>query len=117
MPPRAPLRAPGPPSPNLRSGTRAPGPSHRAGCPASPVVVFRMTFLLPFGMGAAFFLVRVIPWPVLLAFAPALWRAAAGLNREEARLDLRRLGWSEVAVATAFVIILVVAFRLTPLAG
>jgi len=277
MPPRAPLRAPGPPSPNLRSGTRAPGPSHRAGYPASPygansrkvgitaatfangslailarstageaqkerqrhaltwfllygaaaaaalaplVVVFRMTFLLPFGMGAAFFLVlraflirerddrtligelvgaaglsmvgavahavaveevrpigavlwlllflffasgvfyvrmrvhgmvaqrkgtiaasnparwpcvlyhalllvvvpalflvRVIPWPVLLAFAPALWRAAAGLNREEARLDLRRLGWSEVALASAFVILLIAAFRFTPFPG
>jgi len=65
----------------------------------------------------ALFLARVIPWPALLAFAPALWRASAGLNREEARLDLRRLGWSEVAVATAFVLILIAAFRLTPLAG
>jgi hypothetical protein len=65
----------------------------------------------------ALFLARVIPWPALLAFAPALWRASAGLNRKEARLDLRRLGWSEVAVATAFVLILIAAFRLTPLAG
>ncbi len=62
-------------------------------------------------------LARVIPWPVLLAFAPALWRAAAGLNREETRLDLRRLGWSEVAVATAFVLILIATFRFTSLAG
>ena len=65
----------------------------------------------------ALFLARLVPWPVLLAFAPAVWRAAIGLNRNEARLDLRRLGWSEVAVATSFVILLIAAFRLTPLAG
>ncbi|MFI5339351.1 MAG: hypothetical protein ACHQ7N_05890 [Candidatus Methylomirabilales bacterium] len=65
----------------------------------------------------ALFLARLVPWPALLAFAPALWRAAAGLNREETRLDLRRLGWSEVALASAFVILLIAAFRLTPLAG
>jgi hypothetical protein len=65
----------------------------------------------------ALFLARVAPWPVLLAFAPALWRAAAGLGRNDARLDLHRLGWSEVAVATAFVLLLIAAFRLTPLAG
>jgi len=60
---------------------------------------------------------RIVPWPVLLAFAPAVWRAAVGLQREDARLVLRRLGWSEVAVATSFVILLIAAFRLTPLAG
>ncbi|HXZ44077.1 MAG TPA: YwiC-like family protein [archaeon] len=63
------------------------------------------------------FLARLVPWPVLLAYAPALWRAAVGLRREESRLNLRRLGWSEVAVATAFVLILIAAFRLNPLAG
>ncbi len=65
----------------------------------------------------ALFLARFIPWPVLLAYAPALWRAAAGLSQEETRFDLRRLGWSEVAVATSFVILLIAAFRLNPLAG
>lgn len=60
---------------------------------------------------------RIVPWPVLLAFAPAVWRAAVGLRQENTRLDLRRLGWSEVAVATSFVILLIAAFRLTPLAG
>jgi hypothetical protein len=65
----------------------------------------------------ALFLVRLVPWPVLLAFAPAVWRAAAGLHREEATLDLRRLGWSEVAVATSFVILLIAAFRFTLPAG
>ena len=64
----------------------------------------------------ALLLARVIPWPVVLAFAPAVWRAAAGLHREETRLDLRRLGWSEVAVATSFVILLIAAFRFAPLA-
>lgn len=65
----------------------------------------------------ALLVARVIPWPVLVAFAPALWRAAVGLGRDEARLDLRRLGWSEVALATLFVIVLVAAFHLTSLAG
>lgn len=65
----------------------------------------------------ALILARVIPWPVLLAFAPALWRAAVGLTRGEVRLNLRRLGWSEVAVATSFVLLLIAAFRFAPLAG
>jgi hypothetical protein len=62
-------------------------------------------------------MVRVIPWPVLLAFAPALWRAAAGLRREETGLNVRRLGWSEVAVASAFVLLLIAAFWFAPPAG
>lgn len=65
----------------------------------------------------ALFLARLVPWPVVLAYAPALWRAAAGLSQEETRLDLRRLGWSEVAVTTTFALILIAAFRLNPLAG
>ncbi len=62
-------------------------------------------------------MVRVIPWPVLLAFAPALWRAAAGLRREETGLNVRRLGWSEVAVASTFVLLLIAAFWFAPAAG
>jgi hypothetical protein len=65
----------------------------------------------------ALFLARLVPWPVLLAYAPALWRAAAGLHRSEGWLNLRRLGWSEVALATVFALILIAAFRLNPLAG
>jgi len=65
----------------------------------------------------AFVLARIVPWAVLLAFAPTWWRAAAGLAREEARLDIRRLGWSEVVVATAFVVILIAAFHFTPPRG
>jgi hypothetical protein len=44
-----------------------------------------------------------------LAFAPALWRAAAGLRRRDATLNLRRLGWSEVGLTVAFVLILIAA--------
>ena len=65
----------------------------------------------------ALFLARIIPWPVLLAFAPALWRASAGLSRDEKPISLRRLGWSEVAVAAAFVLVLIASFHLAPLAG
>ncbi len=91
----------------------------KEGVPASnpewwPCVLYHMQLIL---VVPALFLARVIPWPVLMAFAPAVWRAATGLNRQETRLDLRRLGWSEVAVATAFVIILIAAFRLSPLSG
>lgn len=65
----------------------------------------------------ALLMARVISWPVLLAFAPAVWRSAVGLHRKEAPFNLRRLGWSEVALAAAFVLLLIAAFRLTPLAG
>ena len=52
---------------------------------------------------------NLIPWAVLLAFAPAIWRAAVGLRRREATLKLRRLGWSEVGLTVAFVLILIVS--------
>jgi hypothetical protein len=52
---------------------------------------------------------NVVPWAVLLAFAPALWRAAAGLRRQDATLNVRRLGWSEVGLTVAFVLILIVS--------
>lgn len=47
--------------------------------------------------------VGVVPWAILVAFAPALWRAAAGLRRRDAALDIKRLGWSEVGLTAAFV--------------
>jgi hypothetical protein len=50
-----------------------------------------------------------VPWAVLLAFAPALWRAAAGMRRQDVTLNVRRLGWSEVAFTAAFVVILVIS--------
>lgn len=53
---------------------------------------------------------QLVSWGVLLAFAPALWRAAAGLRRPDAPLNLKRLGWSEVALTLAFVALLIVAF-------
>jgi YwiC-like protein len=51
----------------------------------------------------------LIPWGVLLAFVPAIWRAACGLRRRDAALNLRRLGWSEVGLTLAFVLVLIVA--------
>ncbi len=55
---------------------------------------------------------HLVPWAILLAFAPALWRAAAGLRRQEGQLDLKRLGWSEVAQTLVFLLLLVAALRL-----
>jgi hypothetical protein len=51
----------------------------------------------------------VVPWAVLLAFAPALWRAAAGMRRQDAMLNVRRLGWSEVGLTVVFVLVLVIS--------
>jgi hypothetical protein len=59
----------------------------------------------------------VVPWMLLLAFAPALWRAAVGFRRQDAPLNLKRLGWSEVAQTLAFVLVLVAVFRLSPPLG
>jgi hypothetical protein len=50
---------------------------------------------------------HLIPWAVLLAFAPAIWRAAAGLRRQDATLNLKRLGWSEVGLTAVFVLLLI----------
>jgi hypothetical protein len=50
---------------------------------------------------------HLIPWAVLLAFAPALWRAAAGLRRQDATLNLKQLGWSEVGLTAVFVLLLI----------
>ncbi len=60
---------------------------------------------------------HIIPWPALLGFVPALWRAAGGLHAREPRLDLRRLGWSETALAASFVLLLIGAFQLHALLG
>lgn len=43
----------------------------------------------------------LIPWAVLVAFAPTLWRAAAGLHRRDATLNIRRLDWSEVGLTAS----------------
>jgi FtsH-binding integral membrane protein len=56
---------------------------------------------------------KLLPWAVFLAFAPALWRAAAGLRRPEGPLDVRRLGWSEVAQTAVFLLLLVATLRLS----
>ncbi|HYL81945.1 MAG TPA: hypothetical protein VEU07_14095, partial [Candidatus Acidoferrum sp.] len=62
-------------------------------------------------------ILHVLPWPALLAFAPAVWRAAIGLWQDGLDLDLRRLGWSEVALSTTFVFLLIAAFRFAPLSS
>ena len=85
----------------------------RRGMPDAPNLVRRwciLYHLLLLLLVAALAAWHVIPWPVLLAFAPALWRAAAGLRRRESGLNLRRLGWSEVALTAAFVVLLTFSF-------
>jgi hypothetical protein len=84
-----------------RKGTGGPGAA-RSWCVAYHLLLIA---LLP-GLSAA----GVIPWPVLWAFAPAVWRAARGLRPAAPRLALRRLGWSEAALTAAFVAVLVYAF-------
>ncbi|HKW67119.1 MAG TPA: YwiC-like family protein [Terriglobales bacterium] len=53
----------------------------------------------------------VLPWLALLAFAPVLFRGIAWFLRSAQPLAVRRLGWSELAHALAFGVLLVVAFR------
>jgi len=65
--------------------------------------------LLLVGIVAVLGATGVVSWLVGLAFVPALWRVAVGLGRT-GRLNLRRLGWSEVAFAAVFVGVLVLAF-------
>jgi hypothetical protein len=60
-----------------------------------------LLFLVP-ALAAA----GVVPWAILLAFAPALWRAAAGMRRRDTTLNLKRLGWSEVGLTAAFVLLI-----------
>lgn len=92
--------------------------AERRGQSSNPAVRSCVLYhVLLFAVMPLLVMVRVIPWPVLLAFAPALGRAAAGLRREETRLNVRRLGWSEVVVATAFVFLLIAAFRFVPPPG
>ena len=53
----------------------------------------------------------LLPWLALLAFAPVLFRGIAWFLRSAQPLAVRRLGWSELAHALAFGVLLVVAFR------
>lgn len=79
-----------------------------------PCLVYHVLLILVIPLLA---IVQILPWPALLAFAPAVWRAAVGLQQDGVDLDLVRLGWSEVALSTVFVLLLIVAFRLAPLAS
>ncbi|HSB80817.1 MAG TPA: YwiC-like family protein [Candidatus Methylomirabilis sp.] len=78
-----------------------------------PCLVYHVLLILVIPLLA---ILQILPWPTLLAFAPAVWRAAVGLRQDGTDLDLVRLGWSEVVLSTAFVVLLIVAFRL-PLAS
>jgi hypothetical protein len=69
----------------------------------SCLVFHTFVLVLVPGLAAA----GLVPWAVLLAFAPALWRAAAGLRRYDATLNLKRLGWSEVGLTAVFVLLLI----------
>jgi hypothetical protein len=52
-----------------------------------------------------------LPWLAVLAFAPVLFRGIAWFLRSAQPLAVRRLGWSELAHALAFGVLLVAAFR------
>lgn len=52
----------------------------------------------------------LLPWPVLLAFAPVLFRGLAWFVRGSQPLAVRRLGWSELAQALAFGALLIAGF-------
>jgi len=55
--------------------------------------------------------VGFLPWFTLLAFAPVIFRGIAWFLRSAQPLAVRRLGWSELAHAVAFGVLLVAAFR------
>ena len=77
-----------------------------------PCLVYHVLLILVIPLLAV---LHILPWLALLAFAPAVWRAAVGLRQDGVDLDLVRLGWSEVALSTVFVLLLIVAFHLAPL--
>jgi YwiC-like protein len=56
--------------------------------------------------------IRMLPWLVLLAFAPALVRSLAWFLRSSGPLVVRRLGWTELVHAVSFGILLVMSFAL-----
>jgi hypothetical protein len=60
---------------------------------------------------------QVVPWAILLAFAPALWRAAVGCRRRHEPLEVKRLGWSEVAQTAVFLLLVVAVFRFPTFLG
>lgn len=52
----------------------------------------------------------LIPWLVLMAFVPILFRGWLYFFRKPAPLVVRRLGWNEVSQAVAFCILFIAAF-------
>jgi hypothetical protein len=76
--------------------------------PRRPVMAFYGVALL-FVLALA--LADVVSSRVLLAFAPAAARAAIGAGRLALPLQVKRLGWSEVAHSLVFGALLTVALR------
>jgi len=67
-------------------------------------------FLLMIGIGLACGF-RVFPWYGALAFLPLLYRGFAWFARKSAPLAVRALGWSELAYAVGFGVLLVWGVR------
>jgi hypothetical protein len=53
----------------------------------------------------------IVAWPALLAFAPAVIRAAAGVWRLSPALRIKRLGWTEVAYSIGFAVVIIAILR------
>lgn len=58
-----------------------------------------------------FALAHWISWLALLAFAPVVVRAIAGVWRLTPTLRIKRLGWTEVAYSLAYAVLLIAALR------
>jgi hypothetical protein len=54
----------------------------------------------------------LIPWLAIVAFAPLLFRGWFYFIQKPAPLQVRRLGWSELAHAVIFCILFTLAFAL-----
>ena len=63
---------------------------------------------------AATCLLRWMPWVALIAFAPLLFRGAYYFVQKPAPLQVRRLGWNELAQAIIFCLIFITTFNLSP---
>jgi hypothetical protein len=55
--------------------------------------------------------VAALWWPVGLAFAPVIVRAFVGLVRVSPRLQIKRLGWTEVCYSMLFAGLVVLTWR------
>jgi len=63
------------------------------------------------GVLVAFAAAHWIPWAALLAYAPVVIRAIAGVCRLSATLRIKRLGWNEVAYSLVYAMVLIAALH------